>query len=85
MHSGGRVKWFDAQKGYGFIERKGDLDVFVHYSAIQMEGYKTLDDGEEVEFDVVDGERGPQAANVKRLGGGKTKGPLGEDEAEPLW
>jgi len=64
----GRVKWFDAQKGYGFIEREGEEDVFVHYSAIQEEGYKTLDDGEEVEFEVVQGDRGPQAANVVRLG-----------------
>lgn len=66
----GRVKWFSSQKGYGFIERENDEDVFVHYSAIQMEGYKTLDEGEEVEFDVVEGDRGPQAANVVRLGGG---------------
>jgi len=64
----GRVKWFDAQKGYGFIERDGEEDVFVHYSAIQHEGYKTLDDGEEVEFEVIQGDRGPQAANVVRLG-----------------
>ena len=68
----GRVKWFSPQKGYGFIEREGDEDVFVHYSAIRMEGYKSLDEGEEVEFDVVEGDRGPQAANVVRLGGGFT-------------
>ncbi len=66
----GKVKWFNAQKGYGFIEREGEDDVFVHYSAIQQEGYKTLDEGEEVEFEVVMGDRGPQAANVERLGGG---------------
>jgi CspA family cold shock protein len=71
----GRVKWFNAQKGYGFIEREGEDDVFVHYSAIQMEGYKTLDEGEEVEFDVIHGDRGPQAANVQRLGGGVPSQP----------
>jgi CspA family cold shock protein len=84
----GKVKWFDAQKGYGFIERPGEQDVFVHYSAIQMEGYKALDDGEEVEFDTISGDRGPQAANVVRLGGGKTatQGPsLVDEETEPLW
>lgn len=70
----GRVKWFNAQKGYGFIERQGEDDVFVHYSAIQMEGYKALEEGEEVEFEVVHGDRGPQAANVRRLGGGAPKG-----------
>lgn len=66
----GRVKWFSPQKGYGFIEREDGEDVFVHYSAIQMEGYKSLAEGEEVEFDIVEGNRGPQAANVVRLGGG---------------
>ncbi|MBC7288698.1 MAG: cold shock domain-containing protein [Armatimonadetes bacterium] len=66
----GRVKWFDPDKGYGFIEVPGQRDVFVHWSAIQQQGYKTLDDGEEVEFDLVQSDRGPQAANVTRLGGG---------------
>jgi CspA family cold shock protein len=66
----GRVKWFNAQKGYGFIERDGEDDVFVHYSAIQQEGYKSLDEGEEVEFEVIQGDRGPQAVRVVRLGGG---------------
>jgi len=64
----GRVKWFNAQKGYGFIERPGEDDVFVHYSAILQEGYKTLEEGEEVEFEVLASDRGPQAQNVKRLG-----------------
>lgn len=62
----GRVKWFNAEKGFGFIERDGGKDVFVHYSAITMEGYKTLEEGMEVMFDVVDGAKGPQAANVGR-------------------
>ncbi|HHU30297.1 MAG: cold shock domain-containing protein [Bacillota bacterium] len=60
----GRVKWFSQEKGYGFIEREGGSDVFVHYSAIKQEGFKTLSEGEEVEFDLVEGTRGPQAANV---------------------
>ncbi len=77
----GRVKWFDAQKGYGFIEREDEEDVFVHYSAIQEEGYKTLDDGEEVEFDVVQGDRGPQAANVVRMGGSSAS-PVSDEEDE---
>jgi cold shock protein len=60
----GKVKWFNAEKGFGFIEQDGGGDVFVHFSAIQSEGYKTLEEGQNVEFDVVDGERGPQATNV---------------------
>ncbi len=63
----GKVKWFNAEKGFGFIESENGTDVFVHFSAIAMDGYKTLDEGAEVEFDVVDGEKGPQAANVKRV------------------
>ena len=63
----GKVKWFNAEKGFGFIESENGTDVFVHFSAIAMDGYKTLEEGAEVEFDVVDGEKGPQAANVKRV------------------
>lgn len=63
----GKVKWFNAQKGFGFIETEEGNDVFVHFPAIQSEGYKTLDEGESVKFDVVAGNRGPQAANVVKL------------------
>ena len=63
----GTVKWFNAKKGYGFLSDAEGKDVFVHYSALQMEGFKELKDGEAVEFDVVDGDKGPQAANVIRL------------------
>ncbi len=63
----GKVKWFNAEKGFGFIESENGTDVFVHFSAIAMDGYKTLEEGAEVEFDVVEGEKGPQAANVKRV------------------
>ena len=63
----GKVKWFNAEKGYGFIEREDGGDVFVHFSAIQSEGFKTLEEGQAVEFDVVLGNRGEQAANVVRL------------------
>ncbi|KMY52987.1 MULTISPECIES: cold-shock protein [Bacillus] len=60
----GKVKWFNSEKGFGFIEREDGEDVFVHFSAIQTEGYKTLDEGQEVTFDVEEGQRGLQAANV---------------------
>ena len=60
----GKVKWFNAEKGYGFIESAVGKDVFVHFSAIQSEGFKSLDEGQAVEFDIVEGARGPQAANV---------------------
>lgn len=63
----GKVKWFNAQKGYGFITRDDGGDVFVHYSAINGQGYRTLEEGQKVEFDVVQGEKGPQAANVTVL------------------
>ncbi|MCK4260484.1 MAG: cold-shock protein [Halanaerobiales bacterium] len=63
----GTVKWFNNEKGFGFIERENGNDVFVHFSAIQNEGFKSLDEGQAVEFEVVEGERGPQAANVMKL------------------
>ena len=63
----GNVKWFNADNGYGFIERVDGGDVFVHFSAIQTEGFKTLEEGQSVSFDIVEGNRGPQAANVTKL------------------
>lgn len=63
----GTVKWFNAEKGYGFIQVEGGNDVFVHFSAIQGDGFKTLDEGQAVEFEVTEGSRGPQAANVQKL------------------
>ncbi|WJH32521.1 cold-shock protein [Paenibacillus aurantius] len=63
----GTVKWFNAEKGFGFIEREGGDDVFVHFSAIQGEGFKSLDEGQRVEFQVVQGNRGPQAENVVKV------------------
>lgn len=62
----GKVKWFNKEKGYGFIEREGGSDVFVHFSAIQEEGFKTLQEGENVEFEIVEGPKGLQAANVTK-------------------
>ncbi|RIN04682.1 cold-shock protein, partial [Staphylococcus warneri] len=61
------VKWFNAEKGFGFIEVEGENDVFVHFSAINQDGYKSLEEGQSVEFEVVEGDRGPQAANVVKL------------------
>ena len=63
----GKVKWFNAEKGFGFIEREEGSDVFVHYSAIQGEGFKSLEEGQSVSFQVEEGQRGPQAANVEKL------------------
>lgn len=63
----GTVKWFNNQKGYGFISDENGNDVFVHYSGLQMEGFKSLEEGAAVEFDVVQGEKGPQATNVVKL------------------
>ena len=62
----GTVKWFSAEKGYGFIEREDGGDVFVHFSAIQEGGFKSLNEGQEVNFEIVDGPRGPQATNVTK-------------------
>ena len=63
----GTVKWFNAEKGFGFIKVEGENDVFVHFSAINQDGYKSLEEGQSVEFEVVEGDRGPQAANVVKL------------------
>ncbi|WP_338484476.1 cold-shock protein [Alkalicoccus halolimnae] len=62
----GTVKWFNAEKGFGFIEVEGQDDVFVHFSAIQEEGFKTLEEGQSVSFEIEQGQRGPQAANVTK-------------------
>ncbi|MFA5522922.1 MAG: cold shock domain-containing protein [Tissierellales bacterium] len=63
----GTVKWFNATKGYGFVSTEAGEDVFVHYSAISGDGFKTLDEGQNVEFEIVQGEKGPQATNVTKL------------------
>lgn len=62
----GTVKWFNATKGYGFVTSEEGKDVFVHFSAIQMDGFKTLEEGDNVDFEVVEGDKGPQAANVTK-------------------
>ncbi len=62
----GTVKWFNAEKGFGFITREDGEDVFVHFSAIEMEGFKTLEEGQAVKFEVVEGDKGPQATNVMK-------------------
>lgn len=67
MRSKGKVKWFNDQRGYGFIEQPDGQDIFVHHSAIQGQGFKTLSEGQEVEFEVVQGPKGLQAANVTAL------------------
>lgn len=63
----GKVKWYNSEKGFGFIEREGGDDIFVHFSAIQIDGYKNLDDGQMVKFQIVKGERGAQASNVTKI------------------
>ncbi|MGN7470589.1 cold-shock protein [Brevibacillus sp. SAFN-007a] len=67
MQANGTVKWFNAEKGYGFIQVEGGDDVFVHYSAIQGDGFKTLEEGQRVGFNIVTGNRGPQAENVEKV------------------
>ena len=63
----GTVKWFNSEKGYGFVTSEDGLDIFVHFSAITGDGFKSLDEGQKVEFDVVEGDRGPQASNIVKL------------------
>jgi CspA family cold shock protein len=70
----GTVKWFNDAKGFGFISREGGPDVFVHFSAIQGSGFKSLAEGDQVEFEIEQGQKGPQAANVVKLGGGDGSG-----------
>ena len=67
MALSGTIKWFNESKGYGFIEHEGGSDVFVHYSAIQGDGYKTLVEGDKVEFEIAEGEKGPKATNVVKV------------------
>lgn len=64
----GKVKWFNDAKGFGFLEQEGGKDVFVHFSALKGDGFKSLAEGENVEFDVTDGPKGPQASNVSKIG-----------------
>ena len=79
----GTVKWFNDAKGFGFISREGGPDVFVHFSAIQGSGFKTLAEGDSVEFEIEQGQKGPQAANVVKIEGGSGGGAAArEDRAE---
>jgi CspA family cold shock protein len=81
----GTVKWFNNAKGYGFLGREGGADVFVHYSSIQIDGYKSLKEGDEVEFDIIQGSKGPQADQVIRLrdAGAKAAAHTDEQSAAP--
>ena len=80
----GTVKWFNDAKGFGFISREGGPDVFVHFSAIQGSGFKTLAEGDRVEFEIEQGQKGPQAANVVKTSGGSAAGDgEREERAEP--
>ena len=79
----GTVKWFNNAKGYGFLGREGGADVFVHYSSIQIDGYKSLKEGDEVEFDIIQGSKGPQADQVVRLKDGVPKSSAAGSEAAP--
>jgi CspA family cold shock protein len=85
MEVRGKVKWFDVKKGFGFIERPGEPDVFVHYSQVRQQGFKTLDEGEEVEFEIFMGDRGPQAKDVCRLGGGDAWQEPADEHSEEVW
>ncbi|OQA57720.1 MAG: Cold shock protein CspB [Candidatus Omnitrophica bacterium ADurb.Bin277] len=83
MAEKGKVKWFSNVKGYGFLRKEGEeRDIFIHYSAIQGEGYKRLNPDEEVEFEIVQGEKGPQAQNVVRTKKPKEESASGEAKAE---
>ena len=83
MRITGKVKWFNNAKGYGFIERDGGSDVFVHYSAIQGDGFRSLEEGQAVEFEIVDGPKGPQAGNVTKIYRSTGSGRASSD-ARPL-
>ncbi len=76
MKMEGKVKWFDEKKGWGFIQKEDGSDVFVHYSAIQDNGFKTLADGQTVEFEIIQGPKGPQASNVSKLQESMQQEPL---------
>ena len=83
MRITGKVKWFNNAKGYGFIERDGGSDVFVHFSAVQGNGFRTLEEGQAVEFEIVDGPKGPQAGNVTKVTSSRT-GPGAPLQALPV-
>ena len=82
MSEKGKVKWFSNVKGFGFLEKEGSADVFVHYSSIQGEGYKRLKSGEEVTYDLAEGKKGPQATNVVRTKAPKKEAAAGAEQAK---